>query len=150
MGSFPSAPNGVHTRVMFESNEDIPGQSRTVLLMSKELGYSVEDIDRMFSFFSASEDMIDGLVPISFFSSEHECLSESLVRLVLKLFSADESNSVNFEEFMVASWNLLTVRDNHAELTSFLFNLFDHSNRGVTSNINRYVRSTLFSLLNNI
>lgn len=114
--------------VTFKPNETLPGQSSSVIHMCTELGYSRRDVDKIFSFYRTIDVNNDGQLTVENVSQILQLPNKDFARLIMKLFDATETSKIDFEEFLVAVWNLLTLKE--ADWISFIFQLLDLNGTG--------------------
>jgi Ca2+-binding EF-hand superfamily protein len=120
MGPFFSEP--------FQPNDKISGQERNILPMCIELGYTIDDVNKLYKLFDVYDTNGEGFLTIDSFSSHLPLPNRNLSLLIMRLFDANDSNVINFEEFLVACWNILTLKNK--EWISFIFHLLDLNGSG--------------------
>jgi Ca2+-binding EF-hand superfamily protein len=115
--------------INFKPDDDVPGQTSRVIPMSSELGYSRKDVDIIFSFYRTIDINNDGQLTLENFSQMFR-ISHNIyfAKLIMKLFDVTETNTIDFEEFLIAVWNLLTLKEN--DWISFIFQLLDWNGTG--------------------
>lgn len=96
--------------------------------MSSELGYSRGDINRIFSFYRTIDINNDGQLTLENLSQILHLPNKDFARLIMKLFDATDNNKIDFEEFLIAVWNFLTLK--RKDWISFIFHLLDLNGTG--------------------
>lgn len=79
-------------------------------------------------FFITIDDRMTGLITSNSLAHSLKLLNTELGELVMRLFDPSSSNSINFENFTIACWNILTIEE--ASLATFTFHLLDSKGYG--------------------
>mmetsp|Transcript_20348 Transcript_20348/g.19657 ORF Transcript_20348/g.19657 Transcript_20348/m.19657 type:complete len:314 (-) Transcript_20348:131-1072(-) len=114
--------------INFKPDDNVPGQTSRVIPMSSELGYSRKDVDIIFTFYRTIDINNDGQLTLENFSQIFRIPNIYFAKLIMKLFDVTETNTIDFEEFLIAVWNLLTLKEN--DWISFIFELLDWNGTG--------------------
>ena len=112
----------------FKPNEKIKGQSKSVVLMCRELGLTQSDLNGLWRYFKQADVTGDGSLNVAELCLQHEIQNESFGKLLFGLLDYDKSGSITFEEFCLCIWNAMTLDDSLLPL--FAFRIYDHDNSG--------------------
>ena len=139
------------SKLKFTPN-DKEGQSISVIHLTCELGYTTADVNQMYQYFRKRDHLDNGKPSITkyftnstyFHFSYHFIYSGTMQvdefvlsykispLLASQMFDYNDSGCLNFKEFLLATWNYLTLDDKHLPL--FMFKLFEKDNSGYLSN----------------
>ena len=117
------------TTLNFIPNDRIIGQSSRVPSICEELGLNQNDIDKTYFLFSSLYESRTGLIPLAEVCRFLALQNTAFCGFVMKLFDIQNESEVNFENFIIACWNILTIDE--SIVGTQLFNLLDHEGHGV-------------------
>jgi len=106
----------------------IVGQSLSVLTMANELGYTTNDVNVMYRSFVALDKYKTGLLLITDLLKHCNITNLKFGVIGLSVFDEGNSGELNFEEFLLACWNLIGMAE--TETARLIFKLFDDKNVG--------------------
>jgi Ca2+-binding EF-hand superfamily protein len=117
----------------FRPNSAKPGQGINVFTICNELGYSKGDLSNMYKFFKSMDVYGTGLVSVRAYCAIYG-ISDAFGDRIFQKMIGSEKNEMNFEEFLISSWNSLSFFDQN-DLAIFTFELFDVDASGVLSSL---------------
>lgn len=106
-------------------NRDIPGQGKSALLVGFDLCYTLDDIHALYRAFCKMDPYGRALVAKNVFATSFSFNNPDVARFIAKPFDTFDNNFIDFEEFILACWNMLALRKE--KLGTFAFNLLDVS-----------------------
>lgn len=115
----------------FTVNNLVPGQSRDVLTMSLQLGYTRGDVNRLYRAFRRMDTFQQGTVSLRSYCEVNRittAFGELLFRRMLRLV-IDVDRDLTFKEYLLSSWNALSVFDDDS-VANLTFEIFDIDNSG--------------------
>jgi Ca2+-binding EF-hand superfamily protein len=120
----------------FSPNTLKPGQGEDVIPMCLELGYRKRDINKMHKFFQELDVYNNGIVSVRAYCAILQ-VSDSFGEVIFEKmlgneFGKDLKESINFEQYMISSWNVLSFFDENS-LAIFTFRIFDTDSSGLLS-----------------
>lgn len=121
----------------FVANDAIAGQSRDTLTMSLQLGYTRGDVNRLYRAFRKMDTFQQGTVSLQSYCLVNRITSgfgELLFRRMLRLV-ADVDRDLTFKEYLLSSWNALSVFDDDTVAT-LVFQIFDLDESGTSIDLN--------------
>ena len=120
-------------KLHFVESNKIPGQTHTITAIAEEFGMTAKDVDLMFSAFSQFDpkrlEDIHGkqqagfVNVVDFFVLNQITNSSFAAHMSETLFFSNKTGHINFEEFLVIVWHLITLREK--QLSAFAFTMFD-------------------------
>lgn len=125
----------------FSPNDAKPGQGTDIVPMCLELGYSRLDINTMFKSFRLLDVYNNGTISVKAYCAIYK-LSDAFGKTIFrKMLGAGRQDTMNFEEYLLSTWNALSFFDEHS-LAIFTFRIFDTDGSGeMTPNeVNRMVQ----------
>lgn len=121
------------TKLHFVETNKIPGQNSKITAIAEEFCMTKRDIDLMFTAFSKFDpkrlEDVHGKQQAGYVNVEDFFVLSQITNLSFAahlsetLFFANKTGFVNFEEFLVIVWHLVTLREK--QLPAFTFKLFD-------------------------
>ena len=125
--------NCFETTLHFVENGQIPGQNSKITAIAEEFCMTKKDLDLMFSAFSKFDPkrlqdlhgkQQAGYVNVEDFFVLNQITNASFAAHMSEtLFFSNKTGYINFEEFLVIVWHLITLREK--QLSAFAFKLFD-------------------------
>jgi Ca2+-binding EF-hand superfamily protein len=112
----------------FSPDESQSGQTNIDLSIGLELGYSRKDIAKLFKFYRLLDIHKSGIITSHAISQSLDLVNLKFAGVVMKLFDVKGNNKINFIDFIVTIWNILTTEESH--LATFTFNLLDVQGNG--------------------
>ena len=114
--------------ITFLPDDRIKGQSSKVLIICTELGFTLDDINKMYIFFRSMDVLMTGLITSNSLAHSLKLPNSNFGELVMRIFDPSGGNSVNFEDFTIACWIILTLEE--ASIATFSFHLLDREGYG--------------------
>lgn len=115
----------------FTPNEKIPGQGNEVLATMGTLHYSKKDVDTLWQYFKkrlTTENPHE--VSISDLTCIDDAESSTIGELLFRLFSKGHKGSINFSQFITASYHILTLNEPR-DVACLMFRILDIENTGM-------------------
>ena len=118
----------------FKVNEFISGQGQRTVNIAKSLGITEKDLHALFKAFLSFDEVRlktghkqQGKEKVEdFFVMNHITTKEIAHHLAISLYSTNKTGVINFEEFVITSWWIVSL--NEEEVAKWIFRLFDHDN----------------------
>jgi Ca2+-binding EF-hand superfamily protein len=101
---------------------------KRIMAICIELGFNLQDIEKMYSFFCSIDARIGGCVTTEELLKSLGLANSELSKLVMKIYDIEKDNRVTFENFIIACWNILTIDE--SSMANFTFNLLDYRGYG--------------------
>lgn len=101
---------------------------KRIMAICMELGFNLQDIDKIYTFFCSIDARIGGCITTEELLKSLGLVNSELSKLVMKIYDIENDNRVTFENFIMASWNILTIDE--SSLANFTFNLLDYRGYG--------------------
>ena len=120
----------------FSANK-IPGQSQEAVTLSLQLGYTKSDVNRLYKAFKKMDKFKTGVVSLRSYCAVNKistAFGELLFRRLLRLGN-DVERDLNFKEYLLSSWNALSIYDNDS-ISSITFQIFDIDDSGENRTLN--------------
>jgi len=114
---------GLMKSTQFKRNDDIPGQGKALLLMAKRLGLRTNEVNRLYVEFLKHKRPDAHEVDLNTLLSNIRMGGTLMLSVIYNLFDEEKSSSLNFMEFMIILWGLLSSDDE--SIARFCFGLFD-------------------------
>lgn len=114
---------GLMKSTQFKRNDDIPGQGKALLLMAKKLGLRTNEVNRLYVEFLKHQRPGTHEVDLPTLLSNIRMGGTLILSVIYNLFDEDKSSSLNFMEFMIILWGLLSSDDE--SIARLCFGLFD-------------------------
>lgn len=112
----------------FTENSKLKGQGSDVRVTQRQLQYTDDDIDQLYSVFRKYDTKNSGMIYISDIAMSTEAETVAFIELIFRIFDRDDSRGyagiLNFNEFITACWHILTVT-NTDQIAILIFDLFD-------------------------
>jgi len=112
----------------FVADEAIIGQGSYALISFQKLGLEKERIDKLYKIFLELDSKGDGLVIVRDFFKFFGLQDTEYNHQVFTIMDQDSNGKVDFQEFVMATWNYCTY--SMAALTKFAFGLCDLDDSG--------------------
>ena len=116
MGAIPSS-------LFNKTHKVFPGQISSLVPMCAELGYSMRDIAKMYEAFMSMDRTCKGFLSITTFAASQQSLTPEFGEMLGLHFDANKDNSIDFEEFLIGTWNSLSLKECDSPL--LLFQILD-------------------------
>lgn len=116
--------------ITFQPNTKFPGQDEQVTGILRELGFSMEDISKLYTAFVKIDKDFSGEINMEEMLSYFKLEITPLTRRLFRYFDEDGSGQLNFAEFACTVWNFLTAKN----LGIICFNMADLEGKGVIRN----------------
>ena len=118
----------------FKVNEFISGQGQRTVNIAKSLGVTDKDLNALFKAFVSFDEVRlktghkqQGKEKVEdFFVLNHITTKEIAHQLAISLYSTNKTGIINFEEFIITSWWIVSL--NEEEVAKWVFRLFDGDN----------------------
>lgn len=118
--------------ITFTPDATIPGQSDDVVVMCLELGYTMRDIDLMYTNFKKLDVYHNNRFHFASFCTIN-CINNPLGELIFhRLLEIDKHKEITFENYLVCIWNAFSVFDN-SKMAELAFQVIDSDNLGKQS-----------------
>lgn len=120
----------------FSANKT-PGQSQEAVNLSLQLGYTKSDVNRLYKAFKKMDKFKTGVVSLRSYCAVNKistAFGELLFRRLLRLGN-DVERDLNFKEYLLSSWNALSIFDNDS-ISSITFQIFDIDDSGENRTLN--------------
>ena len=114
--------------ITFVPDDRIKGQSSKVLSICNELGFTLDDVNKMYIFFRSMDVLMTGLISSNSLAHTLKLTNPNFEELVMRIFDPSGINCVNFEDFTVACWSILTLEE--TSIAIFSFHLLDSKGYG--------------------
>jgi Ca2+-binding EF-hand superfamily protein len=101
---------------------------KRIMAICTELGFNLQDIDKMYTFFCSIDARIGGCVTTEELLKSLGLVNSELSKLVMKIYDIENDNRVTFENFIIACWNILTIDE--SSVANFTFHLLDYRGYG--------------------
>lgn len=101
---------------------------KRIMAICMELGFNLQDIEKMYTFFCSIDARIGGCVTTEELLKSLGLVNSELSKLVMKIYDIENDNRVTFENFIIACWNILTIDE--SSMANFTFNLLDYRGYG--------------------
>lgn len=114
----------------FSANKT-PGQSQEAVTLSLQLGYTKSDVNRLYKAFKKMDKFKTGVVSLRSYCAVNKistAFGELLFRRLLRLGN-DVERDLNFKEYLLSSWNALSIFDND-NISTLTFQIFDIDDSG--------------------
>lgn len=114
----------------FSANKT-PGQSQEAVTLSLQLGYTKSDVNRLYKAFKKMDKFKTGFVSLRSYCAVNKistAFGELLFRRLLRLGN-DVERDLNFKEYLLSSWNALSIFDND-NISTLTFQIFDIDDSG--------------------
>lgn len=110
---------------------DTPGQTQEALTLSRQLGYSKSDVNKLYRAFRKMDKYKTGAISLRSYCAVNNITSafgELIFRRMLRL-EYDVDRDLSFKEYLLSSWNALSIFDNDSYST-LAFQIFDVDDSG--------------------
>jgi Ca2+-binding EF-hand superfamily protein len=115
--------------ITFIPDAAIPGQSDDVVIMCLKLGYTLRDIDLMYTNFKKLDVYHNNRVHFASFCAMNR-INNLLGELIFhRLLEVDKHKEITFENYLVCIWNAFSVLDN-SNMAELAFQVFDTDKSG--------------------
>ena len=116
---------GVFNSKQFIRNDKIDGQGKSVLQKSKQIKLKVKELDRLYHEFVKFEDKSTHLLQIKSLFNYYKIHYSFFDSILFQFFDLTKSGFLNFEDFVVIMWAILSTDDDG--LANLCFSLMDSS-----------------------
>jgi Ca2+-binding EF-hand superfamily protein len=115
--------------IIFEPDDDVPGQSFDVIDLCLKLGYSRRDIDVMYTNFKKLDVNNKNAILFASFCRGNSIDNPLGELLFEKILALGQKKEIDFQNYLICIWNALSICDN-SSMAKLVFQLFNSDNSG--------------------